>query len=55
MNDNIMIINTIITQLDALTVQGARNMTIVLGCIQQLAALKDNLNEVKADVQDKAE
>lgn len=55
MDKNIQIINTIITQLDQLTVQGARNMTIILQSIQALAALKENLSEVQNNVQDKAE
>jgi hypothetical protein len=51
--DSIEIINIIITQLDQLSVQGARNMSIVLGCLQQLGKLKQQLEE-KKDVQNTA-
>lgn len=53
--DSIEIINIIITQLDQLSVQGVRNCNIVVECIKQLGAVRQNLSEVKKDVQDKAE
>lgn len=53
--DNLQIVNTVIAALDQLTVQGARNMTIVIQCIQQLGKLRENLTEVKQDEQNKAE
>lgn len=52
--DNLQIVNTVIAVLDQISVQGARNMSLVLQCIQQLGTLRDNLTEAK-DVQNKAE
>lgn len=53
--DNLQAINTVITLLDQLSVQGVRNCNIVVECIKLLGAVKQNLSEVKKDVQDKAE
>ena len=51
--DTINAINYVITQLDQLSVQGARNMGIVLQCINQLAQVKHDLEG--GNVQNKAE
>lgn len=55
MNEATTIINAVITNLDQLSVTGARNMAIVVNCINALAELKGKL-EVSTDaVQNKAE
>lgn len=53
--DNLQTINTVITLLDQLNVQGVRNCNIVVECIKQLGAVSQNLSKEKKDVQDKAE
>lgn len=55
MDKNIEIVNAVITALDQLQVQGARNMSMVLQSIQQLAQLRQNLSEGDKDVQNKAD
>ena len=43
MNEATTIINAVITNLDQLSVTGARNMAIVVNCINALAELKTKL------------
>lgn len=53
--NNLQTIDTVITLLDQLSVQGVRNCNIVVECIKQLGAVRQNLSEGKKDVQNKAE
>lgn len=55
MDKAIQTVNAVITALDQLQVQGARNMSLVLQCIQQLGQLRQTLSEGADNVQNKAE
>ena len=55
MDKNIEIVNAVIQALDQLQVQGARNMSMVLQCIQHLGELRENLSKEAGNVQDQAE
>lgn len=52
--DNMQLVNNVITLIDQLVIQGARNASIVTECIKQLGQLRQNLSEVKEDVQNQA-
>ena len=55
--DAIKLVDSIIIELDRITVTGTGNMAIVLNSIQKLAALKNTLQQQaeEQDVHDKAE
>lgn len=54
--DKIQIINALIQSLDQLTVQGAKNMALVLECIKALDALKNEIvKEAQHEQHDQAE
>lgn len=58
--DVIQLISSVIIDLDKLTVKGAENMSLVIGSIQKLDAIRRTLAEAKekaeaANVQDKAQ
>ena len=56
MNDNLRLIDTIIANLDRLTVQGVRNMGLIIDSINALGALRDSLTrEDKQDVRTDSE
>lgn len=55
MDNATQIINAVITNLDQLSVTGARNMAIIVNCINALAELKTKLEGASnADVQNTA-
>lgn len=43
--ETLQIVNELIMKLDQLSVQGAKNMGLVLQCIQQLGVLREKLTE----------
>lgn len=45
--DIIELINSVIVDLDKITVKGAENMALLLGSIQKLDAVRQALSEVK--------
>ena len=54
--DKIQLINMIIQSLDQLTVQGTKNMALVLECIKALDALKGEITkEAQHEQHDQAE
>lgn len=58
--DVIQLISSVIIDLDKLTVKGAENMSLVIGSIQKLDAIRRTLTEAKekaeaANVQDQAQ
>lgn len=56
MNENLNIVNTVITMLDQITIQGARNMSLILDCIRSLDTVRKNLEkETENNVQNQAE
>lgn len=58
--DIIQLISSVIVDLDRLTVKGAENMSLVIGSIQKLDAIRRSLTEAKEkaeaeNVQDQAQ
>lgn len=49
--DLIQIINSVIVDLDAVTVKGAENMSLILNSIQKLDAVRKALATAKADTE----
>ena len=45
MNENLRLIDTVVTILDRLTVQGIHNMGLVIDCINTLGVLRDCLGK----------
>ena len=53
--DNLQLISHVITLLDQLVIQGARNAAIIAKSVEELGVVQQNLMKEKNDVQDQAQ